>query len=256
MWSTIIRVTYPSTNTMMKLQLVSVGLIGIILSQSNIFAAVVSLDSASPYAVLGASTVTNIGNSVLTGDLGLSPGTAITGFPPGIVNGTVNINNTSATTAQTDALQAYNDLGALAVTNDLTGQDLAQTLPAGIYSYDSSAGLSGTLVLDGPGDFVFLIGSTLTTSSASAVSLINGANVENVFFRVGSSATLGTSSTFSGTIIADSSITANTGANIEGRLIALNGAVSLDSNNVTIPEPSSALSLLIGTGLLLKRRRA
>jgi hypothetical protein len=237
-------------------QRAAVGLVGLILSQSNVGAAVVSLGSASSYAVLGHSTVTNTGSSVITGDLGLSPGTSITGFPPGVVTGSIHTNDPSASSAQADALQAYNDLGMLVVTSDLTGQDLARTLSSGIYNFDSSAALSGRLVLDGAGDYVFLIGSTLITSSASEVSLINGASAANVFFRVGSSATLGTSSMFAGTIIAHSSITATTGADIEGRLIALNGAVTLDSNNVmVVPEPSSALSLLIGMGLLLKRRR-
>lgn len=233
-----------------------VGFIGLILTQFNVGAAVVSLGSASSYAVLGGSTVTNTGTSIITGDLGLSPGTSITGFPPGIVMGTIHNNDASASLAQADALQAYNDLAALATTVDLTGQDLSQTLTAGVYNFDDSAGLSATLTLDGPGDFVFLIGSTLMTSSASLVSLINGADAANVFFRVGSSATLGTSSMFAGTIIANTSITATTGADIEGRLIALNGAVTLDSNNVTVPESSSAILLLTGIGLLLKRRRA
>lgn len=172
-----------------------------------------------------------------------------------MVIGTIHTNDASASSAQAGALQAYNDLGLLMASTDLTGQDLAQTLSSGIYNFDTSAGLTGTLVLDGPGDFVFLIGSTLTTSVGSSVSLINGANTANVFFRVGSSATLGASSNFSGTIIANTSVTAASGADVEGRLIALNGAVTLDGNNVTVPEPSSALCLLTATGLLFRRRR-
>jgi len=188
----------------------------------------------------------------------VAPGTAITGFPPGITIGATHTNDTSANAARADAQQTYNDLGLLAPTVDLTGQDLGQTLTPGIFNFDTSAALTGTLVLDGAGDYVFLIGSTLTTSSGSDISLINGANAGNVFFRVGSSATLGISSSFAGTIIAEATITATTGADIEGRLLALNGAVNLDSNNVTlIPEPSSAILLcLSGMGLLLKRRRA
>lgn len=236
-------------------QSVFTGLIVLATSQSHLCAAPVSLGSADSFAVMGASTVTNTGSSVITGDVGLSPGTAMTGFLPGIVIGNTHVNGLSASIAHTDALLAYNDLGLLVASHNLTGQDLTQTLTAGVYNFDTSAALSGTLVLDGGGDFVFLIGSTLTTSSASAVSLINGAHAANVFFRVGSSATLGTSSSFAGTILAHTSITANTGAEVEGRLIALNGAVTLNSNYITVPELSSAMYLLIGSGLLLKRHR-
>ena len=157
--------------------------------------------------------------------------------------------------AQADALQAYNNLGTLVVTSDLSGQDLSQTLTPGVYNFSSEAGLLGMLTLDGPGEYVFLIGSTLTTASGSTVSLINGADTDNVFFRVGSSATLGTSSQFAGTIIANTSITATTGANIEGRLFALNGAVTLDNNRISVPEPSSMMFLLAGVGFLSRRRR-
>jgi len=244
---------------MKKHQHIATSLIGLILSQSNALSQNLTgtwLGAASPYAVLGATTVTNTGNSVITGDLGLSPGTSITGFPPGLVSGAIHTNDASASQARADALLAYNGLTALMATGDLSGQDLGQTLTAGIYRYNGSAELTGTLTLDGTGEFIFLIGSTLTTSSASAVSLINGADAANVAFRVGSSATLGSTSTFAGTIIADISITATTGTDVRGRLIALNGAVTLDNNNVIVPEPSSAILLLTGLGFLLTRRRA
>lgn len=245
---------------MKRRQLATTALIGLFISHPTLSATVVSLGSASSFTVLGSTTVTNTGNSLITGDLGLYPGTSITGFPPGIVSGSIHNSDASAELAQTDALQAFNDLGLMTPTNNLTGQDLARTLTSGVYHFDSDAGLSesGTLFLDGPGAFVFLVESTLTTGSASNISLTNGANAADVFFRVGSSATLGTSSEFVGTIIANTSVTATTGAVIEGRLIALNGAVTLDSNNVAVPEPSSVLglSLLLGTGLFLRRRAA
>lgn len=240
----------------MKLYLrVTAGLIGVILSQSNVGAGIVPLGSADSFAVLGGTTVTSTGTSSITGDLGVSPGSAITGFPPGVVSGIIHANDASAISAHADAQNAYNLLGLLGPTSDLTGQDLGQTLTPGIYKFDSSAALTGDLILDGPGDFVFLIGTTLTTSSFSTVTLINGADAADVFFGVGSSATLGTSSMFTGTIIANISITATTGASIEGRLMALTAAVTLDNNKVFVPEPSSTLGLLMGMGLLLLRRR-
>ncbi|MBA3256115.1 MAG: DUF3494 domain-containing protein [Pyrinomonadaceae bacterium] len=206
-----------------------------------------SLGTAASFAVLAATTVTNTGLTVVTGNLGVSPGTAVTGFPPGIVVGTIFTGAGSmAGTAQTDATAAYNNLAGQACDTVLTGQDLGGlVLGPGVYCFSSSAFLTGTLTLDGQGNpnavFVFQIGSTLVTASASQVVLINGANACNVFFQVGSSATLGTGTQFQGNILALTSITATTGANLNGRAIALNGAVTLDTNNITnclgIPPP-------------------
>lgn len=236
---------------------ITAGLIGLIALHSAATAATVSLGTASTYAVLGGSAVTNTGTSVLTGNLGVSPASAITGFPPGVVIGEIHSDDAAAAFAQADALQAYNDLGALAVTTDLSGQNLALTLTTGVYTFSSSAGLNGTLTLSGPGTFVFLVETTFTTSSGSMVNLINGASAADVYFRVGSSATLGTNSDLKGTIIANTSITATTGASVQGRLIALNGTVTLDSNQVTVPvpEPASAMVSIPLLGLLAVRRK-
>lgn len=198
-----------------------------------------SLGAAQPFAVLGGSTVTNTGPSVITGNLGVAPGSAITGFPPGLVLGSVHAADATATQAQNSVVTAFNALGTGPCTSDLTGQDLgALVLTPGIYCFSASAQLTGTLTLDGQGNpnavFIFRTGSTLTTASASRVLAINGAQPCNVFWQIGSSATLGTASTMLGSILALTSITATTGATVAGRLLARNGAVTLDSNTVAL----------------------
>jgi hypothetical protein len=223
----------------------------------------VSLGTAAGFAVLGGSTVTNTGPTVLNGDLGLTPGTAITGFfgtianeGPGIVNGTVHQTDPAAALAQGDLTTAYNNLAALPFTTHyLVPTDLGgATLTAGVYKFDSSAGVTGTLTLSGPGDFVFQIGSTLTT--AGTVLTIGGADAGNVFWQVGSSATLGTNTAFKGSIVALTSITLNTGATIlNGRALARNGAVTLDSNIITVPEPATLCLLGLGSLSLIRRKR-
>ena len=204
-----------------------------------------SLGSAGSFAVLGGSGgVANTGNTVLNGNLGVYPGAAITGFSPGIVNGTIYNNDPVAATAQADTLTAYNFLAGEPVTSDLTGQDLGGlALLPGVYFFSSSAQLTGTLTLSGNGYYVFQIGSTLTTASSSSILLINGAQADNVFWQVGSSATLGDSTSFYGSILADASVTLDPEASIlSGRALAITGAVSLSDNNiitVPVPEPGS-----------------
>jgi hypothetical protein len=223
-----------------------------------------SLGTAQAFAVLGGSTVTNTGASVITGDLGVSPGSAVTGFPPGIVTGTIHAANATALQAQNDVTTQYNSLANAACLANLTGQNLGGlTLTPGVYCFNSSAQLTGTLTLDAQGSagatFIFKTGSTLTTASASSVLLINGGDPCGVAWQIGSSATLGTTTTFIGNLIALTSITLNTDANIIGRALARNGAVTLDSNNISFaacgsavpPVPTLSQWMMIGLAGLL-----
>ncbi len=194
------------------------------------------LGTAENFAVLGGSAVTNTGATVVTGDLGIWPNTAssITGFPPGIVTGTIHGGNGVAQQAQADLTVAYNSAAGQACDTNLTGTDLGGlTLNPGVYCFASAAQLTGTLSLDAQGDpdavFIFQIGTTLTTASNSRVQIINGGSNCNVFWQVGSSATLGTATQFQGNILALTSITAVTGASAAGRMLARNGAVTLDT---------------------------
>ncbi|WP_202949979.1 ice-binding family protein [Arthrobacter sp. Rue61a] len=212
----------------------------IILQQSPAFAATpVNLGTAASYSVLAATTVTNTGPTTLQRDLGLSPGTAITGFPPGIAAGTTHAADAVALQAQSDLTTAYNNAAGQALTASVSGDLVGRTLTEGVYKSTSSLALSGQLTLDGQGNpasvFIFQVASTLITASASSIVFTNGAQACNVFWQVGSSATLGTASSFKGSILALTSITAQTNAVVEGRLLARNGQVSLDTNVVTTP---------------------
>ena len=202
-----------------------------------------SLGTAQSFAVLAGSTVTNTGTSVITGDLGVSPGSAVTGFPPGVVaGGTIHAADGTALQAQDDLTTQWNAVSRWRCTEDLTGQDLGgKILIPGVYCFSTSAQLTGALQLDAQGNaaavFIFKTGSSLTTASASSVSLINGGNPCGVTWQVGSSATLGTGTSFIGNLMALTSITLNTGADIAGgRALARNGAVTLDTNNVSFAQ--------------------
>lgn len=208
-------------------------------------AQVVDLGTAGSFVVLGGASVTNTGPSVLNGDLGVSPGTSLTGFgSPAVVNGATHNNDGVASQAQLDLATAYDAAAAQPVlpADDLTGTDLGnRTLTSGVYRYSSSAQLTGALTLDAEGnpdaEFIFQIGSTLTTASASSVVLINGASPCNVYWQIGTSATLGTTTAFQGNVMTLADISLNDGATVIGRLLARTaGAVTLINNVLTRPE--------------------
>ena len=202
-----------------------------------------SLGTAENFAVLGASTVTNTGASMISGSVGVSPGTAITGFPPGIItNGALHAADGPATAAHADFATAYNEFAGLdsPPANNLSGTDLGgKTLTPGVYKFNTSATSGGMLTFDAQGDpaarFVVQIGTTLITTGASSVQLINEADARNVYFQVGTSATLGSGSSFTGNILAYAAITTVGGTSVNGRLLALTEAVTLDTNRVTSP---------------------
>jgi len=197
------------------------------------------LGQANSFGVLAGSAVTNTGPTVIVGDLGVSPDTSVTGFPPGIVIGAIHSADAVAGGAQSDVTIAYSILAGQACNTTISADLGGTTLIPGVYCSASSMGLTGTLTLDAQGNpnavFIFQIGSTLTTASNSSVRLINGAQSCNVFWQIGSSATLGTDTTFIGNMLALTSITLTTGASVDGRALARNGAVTLDSNAVTVP---------------------
>jgi hypothetical protein len=214
-------------------------------------AAQISLGTAQSFGVLGGSTVTNTGATTVNGNVGVSPGTAVTGFPPGVVvGGAIHANDAVAVQAQSDLTTAYNEIAATPCTVDLTGQNLGGlTLTPGVYCFSSSAQLTGALTLDALGNpnalFLFKIGSTLTTASGSTVTVINGGSSCNrVYWQVGSSATLGTGTSFAGDILALTSITLTTGANTSGKVLARNGAVTLDTNNINTCGPAQACPII------------
>jgi hypothetical protein len=216
----------------------------------------VPLGTAGNFGVLAGSTVTNTGASVVTGDLGVSPGSAVTGFPPGTVTGTIHAGDATAAQAQVDLTTAYTNAagrsGATLVAADIGGT----TITPGVYNAASSLGITGTVTLSGAGVYIFQIPTTLTTASSSAVVLAGGATEANIFWQVGSSATLGTSSVFYGNILAQASITETTGAVLNGKALARTGAVTLDSNTDTSPvgsgpggSPAPSSLILVVTGL-------
>src|SRR3954465_12172945 len=212
--------------------------VAIVLGTGAVVWAQTSLGTAQSFAVLAGSTVTNTGPSLLAGDLGVSPGAAITGFPPGTATGTTHAADAAALQAQNDVTTQYNALAAAACTNNLTGVDLGGlTLTPGVICFASSAQLTGTLTLNAQGNanatFIFQTGSPLTTAAGSSVVLINGGNSCGVAWQIGSSATLGTTTSFICNLITLSSLTTNTGPKIIFRPLGRNGATAFDTNTIS-----------------------
>jgi hypothetical protein len=202
-------------------------------------ATTVNLGTAGNFAILAGTTITNTGASVINGSIGLSPGSSITGFPPGIINnGTQYIADTQSTNAKSDLVTAYNQAAGETPVSTIPTELGGTTETPGIYNSSAGTfGITGTLTLNAQGNsnavFIFQTASTLITAGSSHISLINGAQACNVFWQVGSSATLGTNSTFEGNILALTSATLDTGADVSGRILARNGAVTLDTNTIT-----------------------
>ena len=198
--------------------------------------------SASTLAILAGSSVTNTGSTVVTGDIGLSPGTSIGGFPPGILNGAMHINDAIATNAKADLTAAYDDAAGRTSSQIVTvsGNIGGLTLTPGLYKSTSSLAISsGNLTFDARGNssavFIIQIASSLTVTSGRQVILAGGALASNIFWQVGSSATFGTTSVFKGNVMAMQSITLNTGATLDGRALARTGGVTMAGNTVVKP---------------------
>jgi hypothetical protein len=225
--------------------------------------AAVHLGMASTFAVLAGTTITNAGPSLIRGSLGLSPGTSVTGFPPGrVVNGTVEAGTPAAVAAKRDLGTAYAAAAGAPCNVDKTGQNLGgQTLTPGTYCESAAPTISGTVTLSGSGVYVFQIGSTLVTAPGTTVVLTNGAEACNVYWQVGSSATIDTATTFAGTIMAFTSVTVDDRVAVSGRVQARNGAVTLVNDQITVPAcaspqqarsapaPTSTSSSIAGTPL-------
>jgi len=201
--------------------------------------AAVPLAGTARFAIIAGSEVTSTGATIITGDMGLSPGSSVGGFPPGILDGSLEINTNLSTQAKLDLTVAYNNAAARTCTDivTLSGNIGGLTLTPGLYMSTSSLAISsGDLTFDAQGDanavFIIQIASSLTTTSGRKVFLSGGASASNIYWQVGSSATFGTTSVFKGTIMAMQSITFNTGASLDGRALARTGKVTMASNTI------------------------
>lgn len=236
-----------------------------ILSQNGMAQSSVNLGTAANFAVLAESGITNTGATTINGDVGTFPTTSITGFETVTLIGINHVGDAVTQQAKTDLVTAYDDAAGRTPTQFYTQAfELGGlTLTNGIYNTTASFGLTGNLTLDAQGNpgavWIFQAGSTLITASGSSVILLGGAQAGNIFWQVGSSATLGTGTHFAGNILALTSITLETGATIEGSALARNAAVVLDANSITraVPEPSTwaAAALLAGGAALMRWRK-
>ena len=206
----------------------------------------VHLGRASTFAVLAGTTITNAGPSLISGSLGVSPGTSVTGFPPGrVVGGTIEAGTPAAVAAKRDLDTAYAAVAGAPCNVDKTGQNLGgQTLTPDTYCESAAPTISGTVTLSGSGVYVFQLGSTLVTAPRTTVVLTNGAEACNVYWQVGSSATLDTATTFAGTIMAFTSVTVDDSVTVSGRVQARNGAVTLVNDQITVPACTSPQQVL------------
>ncbi|MBM7026455.1 ice-binding family protein, partial [Clavibacter zhangzhiyongii] len=213
--------------------------------------ATVGLGTAASYSVLAGQGVTSTGPTTLAADLGTSPSAAVTGFPPGVVGGATHAADAAAGQAQSDLTTAYDDAAGRPTTAAVPADLVGATLTPGVYTAGGPLGLTGTVTLDAQGDpaavFVIQAPSSLTTASSSRVALVNGAQACNVFWQVSSSASLGTNSGFSGSILALTSVSVGTGATVDGRALARNGSVTLDDDAFVASTCGSSTSP-IGSG--------
>jgi hypothetical protein len=214
-------------------------------------ATAVPLGTADSFAVLAGAGISNTGPTTVNGDLGTFPTTTVSGSASITVGGTNHAGDGVTQQAKNDLVTAYNNAAGQGPTSPIAADLGGQTLTPGVYNSASSIGLTGALTLNAGGDpnavFVFQAGSALTTASGSQVNLINGAQSCNVFWQIGSSATLGTGSSFRGTIIALTSITVTTGTTVDGRVLARNGAVTLDTDTITKPNCAATATTTAAT---------
>jgi hypothetical protein len=207
------------------------AVLAVLLAGTALGAATVNLGTAETFAVLAGTTVTNTGATTIRGDVGLDPGTAVSGFGTVTLDGAQHVADAVALKAKGDLVTAYNDAAGAKPVTKVPTELGGTTLKPGVYASDT-LGLTGTLKLDGGGTYVFQAASTLIAAAGSKVELTNGASACNVYWQVGSSATLGTTTSFKGTVMALTSIALQTGATLQGRALARNGAVTLDHNTI------------------------
>ena len=223
-----------------------VGLLFAVGSNAVAAPTAVGLGTAGSYAVLAGTGITNTGPTTITGDIGTFPTTSISGVTSLTLSGTNHAGDSVTQGAKTALGTAYTTAAGEGPTTAIPEDLVGKTLKPGVYNSAAAIGLSGVLTLDGAGNrhavWVFQAGSTLITASGSKVVMLNGAQSCNVFWQVGSSSTLGTNSTFIGTIMALTSISLQTGAKLDGRALALNGGVTLDSNTITRSACSTSTS--------------